>query len=155
WGKVRVLASHVVAVDADDLGSSEGRFGVKGVPRKALTIAQIARQAHTAKNLPQGWEPGLSAEATFEPANFTFPFGTHICVVEVEPETGSVEIKKYVAVDDCGKVINPLLVDGQVQGGIAQGIGQALYEGVVYDENGQLLTGSLMDYALPRAANLP
>lgn len=147
--KARDLAAQLLEVDADDLVFSEGRFAVKGVPRKALTIAQIARQSHAAKLAPD-----LAADSTFEPANFTFPFGTHICVVEVEPETGNVEIKKYVAVDDCGKVINPLLVDGQVQGGIAQGLGQALYEEVVYDENGQLLTGSLMDYPLPRASNL-
>ena len=153
--KARELASHLLEVDADDLVFSDGRFGVKGVPRKALTIQQIARQAREAKNLPKGVETDLAADSTFEPSNFTFPFGTHVCVVEVEPQTGNVEIKKYVAVDDCGKVINPLLVDGQVQGGIAQGLGQALYEGVVYDENGQLLTGSLMDYALPRAADLP
>ena len=151
--KARDLASHLLEVDADDLVFSDGRFAVKGVPRRALTIQQIAGQA--AKNLPKGSAASLSAESTFEPANFTFPFGTHVCVVEVEPETGNVEIKKYVAVDDCGKVINPLLVDGQVQGGIAQGLGQALYEGVVYDETGQLLTGSLMDYAVPRATNLP
>jgi aerobic carbon-monoxide dehydrogenase large subunit len=153
--QARGLASHLLEVDADDLVFADGRFGVKGVPRKALTIGQIAQQAHAAKNLPKGMEPGLAAESTFEPANFTFPFGTHICAVEVEPETGCVEIKKYVAVDDCGKVINPLLVDGQVHGGIVQGVGQALFEEVVYDENGQLLTGSLMDYALPRAADLP
>jgi carbon-monoxide dehydrogenase large subunit len=153
--KARELASHLLEVDADDLVFTDGRFGVKGVPRKSLTIAQIAQHAHAAKNLPAGAEPGLAADSTFEPSNFTFPFGTHICVVEVDPDTGSVEIKKYVAVDDCGKVINPLLVDGQVQGGIVQGLGQALYEGVVYDENGQLLTGSLMDYAVPRAGDLP
>jgi carbon-monoxide dehydrogenase large subunit len=153
--RARELASHFLEVDADDLVFSDGRIGVKGVPRKALTIAQIAQQAHKAKNLPKGMEPSLAAESTFEPANFTFPFGTHICVAEVEPETGRVEIQKYFAVDDCGKVINPLLVDGQVQGGIVQGLGQALFEEVVYDENGQLLTGSLMDYALPRAAGLP
>jgi carbon-monoxide dehydrogenase large subunit len=153
--QARELASHLLEVDADDLVFSDGRFGVKGVPRKALTIAQIAQRAHAAKSLPKGMESGLAAESTFEPSNFTFPFGTHICVAEVEPETGKVEIKKYVAVDDCGKVINPLLVDGQVQGGIVQGLGQALFEEVVYDENGQLLTGSLMDYALPRAADLP
>ncbi|MBI3064402.1 MAG: xanthine dehydrogenase family protein molybdopterin-binding subunit [Deltaproteobacteria bacterium] len=153
--KARELASHLLEVDADDLVFSDGRFSVKGVPRKALTIQQIAQQAHRAKNLPKGMESALAAESTFEPSNFTFPFGTHICVAEVEPETGSVEIKKYLAVDDCGKVINPLLVDGQVQGGIVQGMGQALFEEVVYDENGQLLTGSLMDYALPRAADLP
>jgi aerobic carbon-monoxide dehydrogenase large subunit len=155
WEKARELASHLLEVDADDLVFSDGRFGVKGVPRRALSIQQIARQSGEAKNLPKEMAGGLSADSTFEPANFTFPFGTHICVVEVEPQTGNVEVRKYVAVDDCGKVINPLLVDGQVQGGIVQGVGQALYEGVVYDENGQLLTGSLMDYALPRAADLP
>jgi carbon-monoxide dehydrogenase large subunit len=153
--KARELASHFLEVDADDLVFSDGRIGVRGVPKKGLTITQIAQQAHDAEKLPKGMDPGLAADATFEPANFTFPFGTHICVVEVEAQTGGVEIKKYIAVDDCGKVINPLLVDGQIQGGIAQGLGQALYEGVVYDENGQLLTGSLMDYALPRAADLP
>jgi carbon-monoxide dehydrogenase large subunit len=153
--KARELASHLLEVDADDLVFSDGRFGVKGVPRRALSIQQIARQSAEAKNLPKEMAGGLSADSTFEPANFTFPFGTHICVVEVEPQTGNVEVRKYVAVDDCGKVINPLLVDGQVQGGIAQGLGQALYEGIVHDENGQLLTGSLMDYALPRAADLP
>ena len=153
--KARELASHLLEVDADDLVYSDGRISVKGVPKKALTIPQIAQQAHAAKTLPQGLQPFLSAEATFEPSNFTFPFGTHICVVEVDTQTGYVEIRKYVAVDDCGKVINPLLVDGQIQGGIVQGLGQALYEEVAYDENGQLLTASLMDYALPRAAALP
>jgi len=153
--KARALASHFFEVDTDDLVFSEGRFSVKGVPRKALSILEIAQQAHKATHLPAGLEPALAAEATFEPENFTFPFGTHICVVEVEPETGQVTIKKYLAVDDCGKVINPLLVDGQLQGGIVQGLGQALFEEVVYDENGQLLTGSLMDYALPRAADVP
>ena len=153
--KARELASHLLEVDADDLVFTDGRFSVKGVPKRALTVPQIARQARQAKNLPKEMTPALICDATFEPGNFTFPFGTHICVVEVDVQTGQVEVKKYTAVDDCGKVINPLLVDGQVQGGIAQGLGQALYEGVVYDENGQLLTGSLMDYALPRAANLP
>jgi len=153
--KARDLASHLLEVDADDLVFANGQFSVKGVPKRALTIREIARQARETKNRPQGTTPVLVAEATFEPANFTFPFGTHVCVVEVDPRTGFVELKKYVAVDDCGKVINPLLVDGQVQGGIVQGLGQALYEGVIYDENGQLLNGSLMDYALPRAASLP
>jgi len=153
--KARALASHLLEVDADDLNFSEGRFSVKGVPKKGLTIQQIAQQVHTTKNLPKKMDPRLSAESTFEPSNFTFPFGTHICVVEVEPQTGRIEIEKYGAVDDCGKVINPLLVDGQIQGGIVQGMGQALFEEVIYDENGQLLTGSLMDYALPRAADLP
>jgi carbon-monoxide dehydrogenase large subunit len=153
--KARELASHLLEVDSDDLNFSEGRFSVKGVPKKGLTIQQIAQEARLPKNLPKDMDPGLAAESQFEPSNFTFPFGTHVCLVEVEPQTGRVEIKKYLAVDDCGKVINPLLVDGQIQGGIVQGLGQALFEQVVYDENGQLLTGSLMDYALPRAADLP
>jgi carbon-monoxide dehydrogenase large subunit len=153
--QARELAAHLLEVDGDDLQFADGKFSVKGVPRKALTIQQIARQAGAAKNLPANLPSELAAEATFEPKNFTFPFGTHICVVEIEAQTGRVEIQKYIAVDDCGKVINPLLVDGQVQGGIVQGLGQALFEEVVYDDNGQLTTGSLMDYALPRAADLP
>jgi aerobic carbon-monoxide dehydrogenase large subunit len=153
--RARELASHFLEVDTDDLVFSGGRFSVKGVPKKGLTLPQIAEKAHLAKNLPKDMEPRLAAETTFEPSNFTFPFGTHVCVVEIEPQIGRIEIKKYVAVDDCGRVINPLLVDGQIQGGIVQGLGQALYEEVIYDENGQLLTGSLMDYALPRAANIP
>ena len=153
--KAREFASHLLEVDPDDLNFAEGRFSVKGVPKKGLTIQQIAHEVHQVGRLPKNMEPGLFAESQFEPSNFTFPFGTHICVVEVEPQTGKIEIKKYVAVDDCGKVINPLLVDGQIQGGIVQGLGQALFEEVIYDEAGQLLTGSLMDYALPRAADLP
>ncbi|HEV8343195.1 MAG TPA: glyceraldehyde dehydrogenase subunit alpha [Candidatus Binatia bacterium] len=153
--KAREIAAHLLEADPEDLTFSDGRFSVKGVPKKGLTIQQIALEAYMARRLPKKMEPGLSATSVFEPSNFTFPFGTHICVVEVEPQTGKVEIKKYVAVDDCGKVINPLLVDGQIQGGIAQGLGQALFEEVIYDENGQLLTSSLMDYPLPRALDLP
>jgi carbon-monoxide dehydrogenase large subunit len=123
--------------------------------RKSLTIQEIALAAHIAKELPPDTEPGLSATYFFEPKNFTFPFGTHICVVEIDKDTGEVKIVKYVAVDDCGKVINPMLVDGQVHGGIVQSIGQALYEEVVYDDQGQLVTGELMDYALPKASQLP
>lgn len=153
--KAREIAAHLMEVDAEDLQFSDGKFSVKGVPKKALTLQQIAREAQIAKNLPKDMKPGLSADATFEPSNFTFPFGTHVCAVEVKAQTGEIKILKYIAVDDCGRVINPLLVDGQIQGGIAQGTGQALFEEVVYDENGQLVTGSLMDYALPRAADLP
>jgi len=123
--------------------------------RTSLTIQEIALAAHIAKEIPPDTEPGLSATYFFEPKNFTFPFGTHICVVEIDKDTGDVKIVKYVAVDDCGKVINPMLVDGQVHGGIVQSIGQALYEEVVYDDQGQLVTGELMDYALPKASQLP
>jgi carbon-monoxide dehydrogenase large subunit len=123
--------------------------------KTSLTIQDIALAAHIAKELPPDTEPGLSATYFFEPKNFTFPFGTHICVVEVDKETGETKFLRYVAVDDCGNVINPLLVDGQVHGGIVQSIGQALFEEVVYDEDGQLVTGELMDYALPKASQIP
>ena len=123
--------------------------------KSSLTIQEIALAAHVAKDLPPDTEPGLSATYFFEPKTFTFPFGTHIVVVEVDRETGDIKFLRYVAVDDCGRVINPMLVDGQVHGGIVQSIGQALFEEVVYDEQGQLITGSLMDYALPRAAHIP
>jgi carbon-monoxide dehydrogenase large subunit len=153
--KAREIASQLLEVDTDDLVFADGRFNVKGVPKRALTIQQIAKQAHATGDSSDKTAAGLAAEYQFEPSNFTFPFGTHICVVEVDCETGAIAIRKYVAVDDCGKVINPLLVEGQVQGGIVQGLGQALYEGVVYDENGQLLNGNLMEYAVPKAAGLP
>jgi len=123
--------------------------------KSSVTIQEIALAAHIAKDLPPDTEPGLSATYFFEPKNFTFPFGTHIAVVEIDRETGDIEFLRYVAVDDCGKVINPLLVDGQVHGGIVQSIGQALYEEVVYNEDGQLITGTLMDYAVPRARHVP
>src|SRR5207245_2143916 len=126
-----------------------------GKPEKQLGWADLAGEAYIAKTLPAGCEPGLEASAFYEPENFTFPFGTHIAAVEVDRETGHVAITKYVAVDDCGPQINPLLVEGQVQGGIALSIGQALFEQTVYDESGQLLTGEFMDYALPRAADIP
>src|SRR5258708_25453355 len=111
--------------------------------------------APLAWNLPPGMDPGREASQFYDPPNFVYPFGTHIAVVEIDPETGKVDVKRYVAVDDCGPQINPVIVNGQVHGGIVQGIGQALYEGVVYDENGQLLTGAMMDYTLPRADMFP
>ncbi|MFL6207974.1 MAG: xanthine dehydrogenase family protein molybdopterin-binding subunit, partial [Pyrinomonadaceae bacterium] len=122
---------------------------------KHVSLQDVALAAHLAKDLPPDMEPGLSATYFFEPKNFTFPFGTHIAVVELDRDTGAINFRRYVAVDDCGKVINPLLVDGQVHGGIVQALGQALYETVVYDETGQLVTGTLMDYAVPRAHMLP
>src|ERR1043166_856142 len=122
---------------------------------KTLTMMDIAMEAHVAKNLPPDLEPGLSATAFYEPKNFTFPFGTHIAVVDIDTETGEIHFERYIAVDDCGKQINPMLVEGQIHGGIAQSMGQALFEEVVYDENGQLVTGTLMDYALPKAVMIP
>ena len=111
--------------------------------------------ANLAWNMPAGVEAGLEASAFYDPPNFTYPFGAHLAVVELDPETGQIDIRRYVAVDDCGPQINPVIVEGQVHGGVVQGIGQALWEGAVYDENGQLLTGSMLDYALPRADRLP
>jgi carbon-monoxide dehydrogenase large subunit len=122
---------------------------------RSITLQEVAMAAHLAKDLPPDTEPGLSATYFFEPTNFAFPFGTHIVAVEIDRETGEVQFQRYVAVDDCGKVINPMLVDGQIQGGIVQAIGQALYEEVVYDDQGQLITGTLMDYAVPRASMVP
>ncbi|MGC2696914.1 MAG: xanthine dehydrogenase family protein molybdopterin-binding subunit [Candidatus Angelobacter sp.] len=122
---------------------------------KTLTMMDIALEAHVAKNLPADMEPGLSATSFFEPKNFTFPFGTHIAVVEIDKETGEIDFRRYVAVDDCGKQINPMLVEGQIHGGIVQSLGQALYEEIVYDDQGQLVTGTLMDYALPKAVMVP
>ena len=152
--KARKLAAHMIGTDEESLTFENGRF-VGSPTDKSMTIQEVAWAAHVAHQIPPDFEPGLIATHYFEPKNFTFPFGTHICVAEIDRETGEVQILRYVAVDDCGKQINPLLVAGQVHGGIAQGLGQALYEEVVYDESGQLLTGELMDYALPRAHLLP
>jgi carbon-monoxide dehydrogenase large subunit len=122
---------------------------------KSVTLAQIAGASYRAMALPPGETPGLVATNFWEPSNFTFPFGAHIVVTEVDGETGAITLKRYVAVDDCGKIINPLIVDGQVHGGVVQGLGQALWEQAVYDDNGQLVTGELMDYAIPKASNIP
>ena len=122
---------------------------------RSIPLQQIVEAAYGYKQPIPGVEPGLDASAFFEPSGCTFPFGTHVAVVEVDPATGVVKFLRYVAVDDCGKIISPLLVEGQIHGGIAQGIGQALFEEVVYDENGQLVTASLMDYAVPKAEMLP
>jgi len=182
--KAHKIAAHMLQADASRLSFEGGKYSLQQaaaaastgtsdpvVPvgeapagalpepqtegRSSLTIQEIALAAHIAKDLPPDTEPGLSATYFFEPKNFTFPFGTHIAVVEIDRETGDIEFLRYVAVDDCGKVINPLLVDGQIHGGIVQSIGQALYEEVVYNEDGQLITGTLMDYAVPRASHIP
>ncbi len=139
----------------EDLEFEAGKFSVRGAPDKAKTIQEVAFAAWTAHSLPEGAEPGLEATYVYDPPNFTFPFGTHICVVEVDTETGMVEIVRYLAVDDCGNVINPIIVDGQIHGGIAQGIAQALYEEAIYDEDGNLLTSSMMNYLVPSATEVP
>jgi carbon-monoxide dehydrogenase large subunit len=163
--KATKLAAHLLQTDAAQVAFNESRFTVAqaaaagasstGSDAKSLSIQEVALAAHLAKDMPEGMEPGLSATCFFEPKNFTFPSGTHIAVVEIDRETGAIEFQRYVAVDDCGKVINPLMVEGQVHGGIVQALGQALYEEAVYDENGQLITGELMDYAVPRASMIP
>ncbi len=153
--KAKLLAGHLLEAAVEDIEYADGKFFVKGVPDRHKTIQDIALLANVAWNLPAGMEAGLEATSFYDPPNFVYPFGTHVAVVEVDPETGRVDLKRYVAVDDCGPQINPVIVEGQVHGGVVQGIGQALWEGAVYDANGQLLTGSLTDYALPRADLLP
>lgn len=158
--KAKNIAAHMLDVRPDDVTYGQGEVYVTADPSRKKTLTEIAFTATdfnwTAMGgVPEGLEPGLEATSRFEPSNATFPFGTHICVVEVDAETGAVEIKRFLAVDDCGNVINPLIVDGQVHGGVAQGLAQTMYEEVVYDENGQLLTGSLMDYAMPKATMVP
>lgn len=152
--KAKKIAAHKLEASEDDIEFKEGQFVVKGT-NKAVSFGDIALTAYVPHDYPEDLEPGLEDNAFWDPKNFTFPFGTHISVVEVDPDTGKVKILRYVAVDDVGNIINPMIVDGQVHGGIAQGIGQALLEGAVYDESGQLLTGSLLDYAIPKADDLP
>jgi carbon-monoxide dehydrogenase large subunit len=153
--KAKRIAAHDLEVSPEDLEWTDGKFQVRGVPDKAKTIPDVAFAAWTAHSLPEGEEPGLEVTHVYDPPNFTFPAGAHVCAVEVDTETGEVEILKYVAVDDCGNVINPAIVDGQVHGGVAQGIAEALYEEAVYDETGNLLTSSMHSYRIPSAAELP
>lgn len=153
--KARKIAAHMLEAAPEDVEFSEGSFRVKGMPAKSASIQDVTLQAYLAWNLPAGVEPALEAQAFYDPTNFTYSFGTHICVVEVDPDTGVVELQRYVAVDDCGRVINPMIAEGQVHGGIVQGVGQALYEGAVYDDEAQLVTGSFMDYAMPKARFFP
>lgn len=153
--KARELAAHLLEASADDIEYSDGRFFVRGSPDRAQSIQDIALMANVAWNMPQGMEPGLEATTFYDPPNFTYPFGAHVALVEVDVNRGTIDLKRYIAVDDCGLQINPMIVEGQVHGGVVQGVGQALWEGAVYDENGQLLTGSMLDYALPRADVLP
>jgi carbon-monoxide dehydrogenase large subunit len=153
--KAKVIAAGMLEASADDLEFSAGRFAVRGDPDATKTIQEIALATFAAHNLPDGVEPSLDSDATHDPENFSFPHGTHLCATEVDTETGMVKIRSYVAVDDVGKVVNPLIVEGQVHGGIAQGIAQALYEEAVYDDAGNLLTTTLADYLVPSAADLP
>jgi aerobic carbon-monoxide dehydrogenase large subunit len=153
--KARTIAAHELEVAEDDLEFEGGRFAVKGAPDKARTIQDLGTAAWTAHNLPPGLEPGLEATYVFDPPNLTFPAGAHICVVEVDTETGDVRVVKYVAIDDVGKVINPMIVDGQIHGGVAQGIGEALFEEAVFDERGNLSTSTMTSYLVPSAPEIP
>ena len=158
--KAKQLGAHMLDARPEDVTYEDGEVHLTSDVNRKKTFAEIAFAATDFSwqgpgSAPAGVEPGLEATSRFEPGNATFPFGTHICVVEVDGETGAVKLQRYLAVDDCGNVINPLIVDGQVHGGIAQGLAQVLYEEVVYDENGQLLSGSLMDYAMPKANMIP
>src|SRR6058998_843512 len=154
--KGKKIAAHLLEASPKDIDFSGGQFQVKGVPGKAVPFGAVSLTAYVPHNYPEGLEPGLEETSFYDPSNFCFPFGAHACVVEVDADTGKVKLLRYVAVDDVGNVINPMIVDGMVHGGIAQGVGQALWEGAVYDgESGQLMTGSMMDYALPKADMLP
>ncbi|GII03271.1 xanthine dehydrogenase family protein molybdopterin-binding subunit [Planobispora takensis] len=152
--RARKLAAHMLEASPDDIEFSGGTFSVRGTSA-GKTIQELALAAFAAHDLPEGFEPRLDADVTFDPQNFSFPHGTHLCAVEVDTETGMTKIRSYVAVDDVGNVVNPLIVEGQVHGGIAQGIGQALFEEAVYDSEGNLLTTTMTDYLIPSAADLP
>jgi carbon-monoxide dehydrogenase large subunit len=156
--KVVAKAKAIVAAEleaaAEDIEVADGKFSVKGSPDKGMPLADVAGVAYIGA-VPEGMEPGLEETMFYDPENFVFPFGAHACVVDVDPDTGKVKVVRYVAVDDCGKAINPMLIDGQIHGGVAYGIGQALYERIHYDADGQLITGTFVDYALPTAAELP
>lgn len=151
--KARKIAAHKLEAAEDDLDFSDGKFTVKGTDQ-SVAFGDIALTAYVPHDYPEGVEPGLEENGFYDPVNFTYPFGAHISVVEIDPDTGQVDLLRYVCVDDVGNVINPMIVDGQMHGGIAQGIGQALYEGAHYDDNGQLITGSFMDYNFPKADSL-
>ncbi|MDP9220806.1 MAG: molybdopterin-dependent oxidoreductase, partial [Actinomycetota bacterium] len=153
--KARRVAAHMLEADEGDIDFTGGTFSVKGSPEASKTIQDIALATFAAHDLPDGMEPSINADAVLDPENFSFPHGTHLCAVEIDTETGFTKIRSYVAVDDVGHVINPMIVEGQVHGGLAQGIAQALYEEAVYDAEGNLVTGSLVDYLVPAAPDLP
>ena len=148
------IAAHLLEASVEDLDYAEGKWTVRGTD-KSVAFGDVSLTAYVPHNYPEGLEPGLDFSSFYDPANFTYPFGCHICIVEIDKETGVVKIKRFIAVDDVGNVINPMIVDGQIHGGLAQGIGQAFCEGAIYDESGQLINGTYMDYVMPRADDLP
>jgi len=153
--KARKIAAHLLEANEDDLDFKDGSFSVRGTPDTKIGIQETALAVFAAHNYPEGIEPSLDSEATFDPENFSFPHGTHLCATEVDTETGRVTIRKYVCVDDVGELVNPVIVEGQVHGGLAQGIAQALFEEAVYDAEGNLTTGTFVDYTIPSATDLP
>ena len=153
--KAKLIAAHQLEANPDDLEFAGGAFTVKGSPDKTMPIQGVAFGAFTAHDLPDGMEPNLQEQVTFDPPNFAFPFGTHVCVVEVDEDTGGVTLLDYTAIDDCGNQVNPLIVEGQVHGGIVQGVAQALWEGASYDHDGNCRNPSFLDYLVPSAAEVP
>ncbi len=153
--KAATLAAHLLEAAEADIVFADGGAHVAGSPDRRVEWAELAKAAYQAHKAPAGWESGLEAQTTWSPGNATWPFGTHLAMVEVDPDTGDVKLLKYVGADDCGNVINPMIVDGQLHGGIAQGVGQALFEDAVYDSDGNMLATSLMDYIIPAATDLP
>jgi carbon-monoxide dehydrogenase large subunit len=153
--RARIVASAMLEVAPEDLEWEKGRWFVKGDPDKGATIQEIAMAAHGSIELPEGVEGGLDAETVYDPPNLTFPFGAYICVVDIDPDTAKVSVRRFVAVDDCGTRINPMIIEGQVHGGLTDGVGMALMELIAFDEDGNCLGGSLMDYLIPTALEVP
>jgi carbon-monoxide dehydrogenase large subunit len=151
--KARKIAAYLLEVSEDDLEWEPGKFFVKGAPEKAKTIQELVFAAYT--NHPQGMEAGFEATHYYDPPNLTFPSGAYICVVDLDKETGGIHVRRFVAIDDCGNIINPMIVQGQVHGGLTQGIAPAMYESLVYDDDGNILNGTLMDYLVPTAVESP
>jgi carbon-monoxide dehydrogenase large subunit len=151
--KAKKIAAHLLEVSVDDLEWEPGKFSVKGIPKKASTIQDVAFAAYT--NHPQGMEAGLEAVSYYDPPNMTFPFGSYICVVDIDSGTGEVKIRRFMAVDDCGNIINPMIVEGQIHGGLTMGIAPALLEEISYDEEGNMTGGSFMEYLVPTAVETP
>jgi carbon-monoxide dehydrogenase large subunit len=153
--KAKRIVAHLLEAAPEDIEVSGDRFAVRGSPDKGMALAEVSAAAYIPENLPDGMEPGLEETTFYDPENFVYPFGAHACIVDVDAETGRVDVARYVAVDDCGPAINPMLIEGQIHGGVVHGLGQALYERIHYDENGQLVTGTFVDYCLPSAADVP
>ncbi len=152
--KAKKIAAHLLEASPDDIVHEGGKFAVRGVPEKSKSFFDVALMAHLAHNYPSDLEPGLEATQFYDPKNFVYPFGTHLAVVKLDADTGRIQLQRYVCVDDCGPIINPLIAEGQVQGGVAQGLGQALLENTVYDSDGNLTSGTYLEYAMPRADDM-